>query len=70
VSDFLSDLNEITKLPSVNPLSSGNVENWFCRLGLLDNHNSLVGVRIVHVMDWKESTVHGMKFTHSEVTHT
>jgi hypothetical protein len=47
-------------LPNVNSLSFENVEKWFRCLGLVDNHNSLIGVRTAYIVDWNESTVRGI----------
>jgi hypothetical protein len=59
-----------TKLPDVYPISFDSLEKRFDGLGLFANHNSLIGVRIIYVVDSNEYTVHGMKFTHRELAYT
>jgi hypothetical protein len=59
-----------TKLPNVHPITFNSVKKWFDSLNLSASPYSYIGVRVVSVVDWGESTVHGVKVTHDTVPYT
>jgi hypothetical protein len=59
-----------TKLPNGHPVRFDSIKKWFDSFNHFASHNSDVGVRIVSVVDWSESTVHGIKVTHDNVPYS